>query len=42
MGEEVKQLDIKNRIYYLYNDMINLKNFDSKLLEIDKKTLQRD
>ena len=37
MGGEVKQLDIKNRIYYFYNDMINLKNFDSKLLKIDKK-----
>ena len=37
MGGEVKQLDIKNRIYYFYNDRINLKNFDSKLLKIDKK-----
>ena len=37
MGGEVKQLDIKNRIYYFYNDMINLKNLDSKLLKIDKK-----
>ena len=22
----VKQIDIKNRTYYLYNDMINMKN----------------
>ena len=41
MGGEVKQLDIKNRIYYFYNDMINLKNFDSKLLKIDKKHYKR-
>ena len=26
MGEEVKQIKIKNRTYYFYNDMINLEN----------------
>ena len=36
MGE-VKQIEIKNRIYYFYNDMINLKDFESNLLKIDKK-----
>ena len=36
MGE-VKQINIKNRTYYFYNDMINLKNFDSNLLKIDEK-----
>ena len=35
--EKVKQIEIKNRTYYFYNDMINLKNFDSNLLKIDKK-----
>ena len=42
MGE-VKQINIKNRTYYFYNDIIDLKNFDAKLLKIDKnhvKTLQ--
>ena len=34
---EVKQINIKNQTYYFYNDMINLKNFDSNLLKIDKK-----
>ena len=34
---KVKQIEIKNRTYYFYNDMINLKNFDSNLLKIDKK-----
>ena len=24
----VKQIDIKNRTYFFYNDMINIKNFD--------------
>ena len=34
----VKQIDIKNRTYYLYNDMINIKIFDSNVLKIDKKS----
>ena len=37
MGE-VKKINIKNRTYYFYNDMIDLKNFDAKLLKVDKKT----
>ena len=36
MGK-VKQIEIKNRTYYFYNDIINLKNFESNLLKIDKK-----
>ena len=36
MGK-VKQIDIKNRTYYFYNDQINLKNFDASLLKVDKK-----
>ena len=35
MGE-VEQINIKNRIYYFYNN-INIKNFDAKLLKIDQK-----
>ena len=34
----VKQIDIKNRTYYFYKDMINIKKFDSNLLKIDKKS----
>ena len=34
----VKQIDIKNRTYYFYNDMINIKNFDPILLKIDRKS----
>ena len=37
MVKEVKQIEIKNRTYYFYNDIINLENFDSNLLKIDKK-----
>ena len=36
MGE-TKQINIKNRTYYFYNDQINLKDFDARLLKIDKK-----
>ena len=34
----VKQINIKNGTYYFYNDIINLKNVESKLLKIDKKS----
>ena len=37
MGE-VKQINIKNRTYYFYNDIIDLKTFDASLLKIDKKS----
>ena len=37
MGE-VKQIETKNRTYYFYNDIINLKNFESNLVKIDKKS----
>ena len=33
-----KQLSIKNRTYYFYDDVINIKNFDPKLLKLDKKS----
>ena len=39
MGE-VKQINIKNRTYYFYNDMINIKNFDPILLKIDRKSFK--
>ena len=34
---ETKQINIKNRTYYFHNDQIDLKDFDAKLLKIDKK-----
>ena len=34
----VKQIKIKNRTYYVYSDIINIENFDSSLLKLDKKS----
>ena len=34
----IKQIDIKNRTYCFYNDIIDLKDFDASLLKIDKKS----
>ena len=36
MGK-VKKINIKNRTYFFYNDQINLKDFDTSLLKVDKK-----
>ena len=33
-----KQLNIKTRTYYFYDDLINLKDFDPSLLKLDKKS----
>ena len=33
----IKQLNIKNRTYYFYSDLINLDGFDADLLKLDKK-----
>ena len=35
--EKVKELNIKNRTYYYFNDIIDIKDFQSNLLKIDKK-----
>ena len=34
----IKQINIKNRTYYFYNVMIDIKTFDPDLLKIDKKS----
>ena len=39
MGE-VKQINIKNRTYHFYSDIIDIKNFDVCLLKIDKKSFK--
>ena len=33
-----KEINVKNRTYYFYNYIIELKTFDSKNLKLDKKT----
>ena len=37
MGE-VKKINIKNRTFYFYNDIMDLKDFEPNLLKIDKKS----
>ena len=38
MTAELKNINIKNRTYQFLNDMINLNDFDSSLLKINKKS----
>ena len=33
----IKQVNIKSQTYYFYNDTIDVENFDSSLLKLDKK-----
>ena len=35
---KVKQIEIKNWTYYFDNDIINIEEFNSSLLKIDKKS----
>ena len=34
---KIRQINIKNRTYYFHNDQIDLKDFDARLLKMDKK-----
>ena len=34
---KIKQINIKNRTYYFYNDQISLKDFYERLFKVDKK-----
>ena len=36
--ETIKQINIKNRTYYFYNDIVDIENFDSSMLKLDKKS----
>ena len=33
----IRQLNIKSKTYYFYNDLINIKNFNNNRLKLDKK-----
>ena len=35
---EKLNINIKNRTYYFYNDIIDIKSFDASLFKIDKKS----
>ena len=39
--DTTKQINIKNRTYYFYNDIIDLENFDARFLKIDKKSYKK-
>ena len=36
--DTTKQINLKNRTYYFDNDIIDIENFDAKLLKIEKKS----
>ena len=36
--DTTKQINIKDRTYYFYNDIIDLENFGAELLKTDKKS----
>ena len=35
----IRQLNIKNKTCYFYNDLINIKNFKNNKLKLDKKVV---
>ena len=37
---QTKQINIKNRSYYLYRNLTDLKKFDTEYLKIDKKSFK--
>ena len=39
---KVKQIDIKNRTYYFYNDRIDLKDFNARWLKVYHLALKGD
>ena len=38
MSNKIKDIDIKNRTCYFFNDMINIKHFDTNNIKKDKKS----
>ena len=34
----IKEINIKNRTYYFYNDIIDIETFDSNMLKLHKKS----
>ena len=37
----IKEINIKNRTSYFFDDMINMKDFDPNFLKIDKKSYKK-
>ena len=38
MSSNIKDIDLKNRTYYFFNGMINIKNFDANNIKINEKS----
>ena len=38
MSNKVKHMEIKNRTYHFFDDIINIKNFDPNNIKIDEKS----
>ena len=38
MSNKVNYINIKNRIYYFFNDIIGIKNFDSSIMKTDENS----
>ena len=38
MSKKVKDMNIENHTYYLFDDIINIKNFDLNNIKIDEKS----
>ena len=38
MSKKVKDINIKNRAYYFFNDIINIENFDSNNIKVDENS----
>ena len=38
MSNKAKDIDIKNRTNYFFNEIINIKNFDRNYIKIDEKS----
>ena len=38
MSNKVKDINIKNRRYYFFNDIINIENFDPNNIKIGEKS----
>ena len=37
----IKEINIKNRTYYFFDEIINITNFDRNLLKLGKKVIQK-
>ena len=40
MSNKVKDINIKNRQYYFFSDIINIENFDPNNIKVDEKSYE--